>query len=75
MSLTVTVNMQLAVLPLASVAVHVTVVVPFGKADPDAGLHVAGQLPPSPLGAMGFAPFGVPGAAPQGQLSVTVGAG
>ena len=38
MSTTVTVNEQVAVLPLASVAVAVTVVVPFGKLDPDGGL-------------------------------------
>jgi hypothetical protein len=37
-SLTVTVNVQLAVLPAASVAVLVTVVVPFGKTEPDGGL-------------------------------------
>lgn len=37
MSLTVTVKEQLEVLPDVSVAVQVTVVVPFGKADPDAG--------------------------------------
>ena len=64
--MTVTVNEQLAVLPLASVAVQVTVVVPFGKIEPDAGLQVAGQLP---------APLGRAGVPPQGQLSVTVGAG
>jgi hypothetical protein len=39
-SLTVTVNEQLAVLFEASVAVHVTVVVPFGKTDPDAGVQL-----------------------------------
>ena len=37
-SLTVTVKVQLAVLPAPSVAVEVTVVVPFGNANPDAGL-------------------------------------
>ena len=37
-SLTVTVNEQLAVLPAASVAVLVTVVVPFGKVEPEGGL-------------------------------------
>ena len=37
-SLTVTVNVQLAVLPDASVAVLVTVVVPFGKVEPEGGL-------------------------------------
>ena len=40
-SFTVTVKEHEAVLLEASVATHVTVVVPFGKADPDAGLHVA----------------------------------
>src|SRR5215813_6925298 len=47
-SLTVTENEQVAeVFPLASVPTHETTVVPFGKADPDAGLqaYVApGQL-------------------------------
>ena len=38
MSVTVTVKVQLAVLPLASVAVLVTVVVPSGKVLPLAGL-------------------------------------
>ena len=44
---TVTVNEQVAVLPEASVAVHVTVVVPCGNADPDGGTQVVttpGQL-------------------------------
>jgi hypothetical protein len=39
-SLTVTVNEQLAVLFEASVAVHVTVVVPFENSDPDAGVQL-----------------------------------
>ncbi len=46
-SLTVTVKEQLAVLPEVSVAVQVTVVVPFGKAVPDAGEQLVvtpGQL-------------------------------
>jgi len=46
-SFTVTVNVQLAVLPAASVAVAVTVVVPTGKVLPDAGTVVTvtpGQL-------------------------------
>jgi hypothetical protein len=38
-SLTVTVKVQLAVLPEASLTVQVTVVTPFGKLEPDAGLH------------------------------------
>jgi hypothetical protein len=46
-SLTVTVNEQVLVLFEASRAVHVTVVVPFGNAVPDAGLQLTvapGQL-------------------------------
>jgi len=46
-SLTVTVNWQLAVWPDVSVAVQVTVVVPFGNVDPDGGLQLEvtpGQL-------------------------------
>jgi hypothetical protein len=48
-SLMVTVNVQLLVdvLPLASVAEQVTVVMPFGKVEPDGGVQVAvapGQL-------------------------------
>jgi hypothetical protein len=37
-STTVTVNEHVAVLPLESVAVELTVVMPFGKAEPDGGL-------------------------------------
>ncbi len=44
-SLTVTVNEQLPVLPEASVAMQVTVVVPFGKNEPDAGEQVVGPTP------------------------------
>lgn len=47
MSFILTVNVQLAVLPEASVAVQVTVVVPTGKKLPDAGEYdsvVPGQL-------------------------------
>jgi hypothetical protein len=43
----VTVNEQVAVLPVASVAVQVTVVVPTGSGDPDGGTHTVvtpGQL-------------------------------
>ena len=43
----VTVKLQVAVFPDASVAVQVTVVVPIGKAEPDGGLHntvTPGQL-------------------------------
>ena len=50
-SLTVTVNVQVASGGLPFVAVQVTVVVPFANAEPEAGLQVtvgAGQ--PSPVG-------------------------
>ena len=46
-SLTVMVKLHVAVLPVASVAVQFTVVVPFGKNDPDAGEQITlvpGQL-------------------------------
>src|SRR5437870_2120633 len=39
LSVTVTENVQLELLPEASVAVHTTLVVPFGKLNPDAGTH------------------------------------
>jgi hypothetical protein len=45
LSLTVTVNEQLPVLPCASVAEHVTVVVPFGNAEPDAGEQLTAPTP------------------------------
>jgi hypothetical protein len=48
-SLTVTVNEQVAVLADASVAVQVTVVVPTGKQNPEAGTQFTvapGQLSP-----------------------------
>jgi hypothetical protein len=44
---TVTVKLQLALLPDASIAVHVTVVTPSMNIEPDGGLHVVvtpGQL-------------------------------
>jgi hypothetical protein len=44
-SLTVTVNVQVPVLPDASVAVQVTVVVPTGKLEPDAGAHMTVGVP------------------------------
>jgi hypothetical protein len=44
-SFTVTVNEQLPVLLWASVALHVTVVVPFGKALPDGGVQVTAPTP------------------------------
>ena len=37
--MTVTVNVQLAELPDASLTVHVTVVVPVGNVEPEAGVH------------------------------------
>ena len=44
-SLTVTVNEQLAVLPDASLTVQVTVVVPFENVEPDAGIQVGVPTP------------------------------
>ena len=44
-SFTVTVNEQLAEFPAASITLHVTVVVPFGKIAPDTGEH---ELDPTP---------------------------
>ena len=44
-SLTVTVNEQLAVLPDASLTVQLTVVTPFGNAVPDAGSQVGVPTP------------------------------
>jgi hypothetical protein len=44
-SLTVTVNEHEPLLPLASVTLHITVVMPFGNAEPDAGLHVTAPTP------------------------------
>ena len=44
---TVTVKLHVAMLPDASVALQVTVVVPTGKQDPDGGMHdvvTPGQL-------------------------------
>src|SRR2546421_4581914 len=49
LSVTVTVNEQLAVLPLASVAVYATVVVPTGNAEPEAGPAVRVTLTPGQL--------------------------
>lgn len=42
--MTVTVNIQVDLLAAASVAVAVTVVVPFGKTDPEAGLETTVML-------------------------------
>src|SRR5207249_8722183 len=39
LSTTVTLKVQFELLPLASVAVHTTLVVPFAKLEPDAGTH------------------------------------
>ena len=44
MSFTVTVNEQVPVLPAESVAVQVTVVVPTGKVEPDAGEQIVVAL-------------------------------
>src|SRR5947207_9802023 len=70
MSVTVTVNEHCAVLFEASVAVHVTVVTPFGKVEPDVGEQVTEQ-PCAPWGVLpGLA---LPAPSQGGQLSVTVG--
>jgi hypothetical protein len=45
LSTTRTVNAHTLVLPLMSVAVHVTVFVPFGKSAPDGGLQVSDATP------------------------------
>ena len=45
MSFTVTVKLQLAMLPAASLTEQFTVVVPFGKVDPDAGLQTGVPTP------------------------------
>lgn len=65
LSLTVTVKLQADGLPAASLTVQFTVVTPFGKVEPDAGVQtgVNGAGPSLPFGA------DVPG-----QLSLTVGA-
>jgi hypothetical protein len=71
-SLTVTVNEHGAVLPEASVAVHVTVVTPFWNVDPLAGTQATEQPPAGvPFGFLGgLAP---PPELQGGQLSVTTG--
>ena len=43
--MTVTVNVHEPLLPLASLTLHVTVVVPFGKVEPDAGEQVGAPTP------------------------------
>ena len=48
-SVTVTVKEQVAVLPLASVAVKLFEVVPTGKVDPLAKPEVCARLPPAQL--------------------------
>ena len=45
MSLTVTVKLQLAELPDASVTLHATVVVPFANVDPDGGTQEGAPTP------------------------------
>jgi len=44
-SFTVMVNVQVAVLPDESATVQVTVVVPFGKKEPEAGEHIGAPTP------------------------------
>jgi len=44
-SVTVTVNVQLAMLPEESVTVQVTVVVPLGKNEPEAGEQLGAPTP------------------------------
>src|SRR5580658_5331419 len=44
-SATVTAKLALDALPAASLAVHMTVVVPMAKVLPDGGLHVTGSVP------------------------------
>jgi len=44
LSLTVTVKLHVDLLPAASVATTVTVVVPFGNTDPEAGLETTVRL-------------------------------
>jgi hypothetical protein len=46
LSVTVTVKLQVAVFPSESVAVHVTVVVPFVKVEPEAGLQLVVTVAP-----------------------------
>ena len=48
-SCTVTLKLHAAVAPDASVAVQVTVVVPIGKTEPEAGLQTMVTLPAPPL--------------------------
>ena len=45
LSLTVTVKVHVAILPEASVALQVTVVVPFAKAEPEAGVQATTGVP------------------------------
>ena len=49
MSTTATEKDAVPVLPCESVALQVTVVVPSGNVDPDAGLHVTTAIGPSTL--------------------------
>jgi hypothetical protein len=52
--LTVTVNVFVVVLPWESLAVHVTVVAPIGKFEPDAGVHVTATGPSTRSFAVGL---------------------
>jgi len=72
-SLTVTVNEQLAVLVAESVAVQVTVVIPFGKVVPDAGVQT-GVIAPSQLSAAVAVKFTTAEHIPVSVLTV-IGAG
>jgi len=71
-SCTVTVNDAVLVLPAASVAVHITVVVPNEKVEPEAGEHVTG-IEPSKL-SVAVAVYAT--VAPAGDVaSAVIGAG
>ena len=54
-SLTVTVNVQEALLPFASLTVQVTEVTPFGKLEPDAGVQLGVPTPEQLSVAVAFA--------------------
>ena len=54
---TLTVNESLAMFPAASIAVHVTVVLPTLKNVPDSGLHVGPEVIPTLSVAVGFAKY------------------
>jgi hypothetical protein len=85
-SCTVTVKLPVDVLPCVSLAEHVTVVVPIGNAEPDAGVHVTGRGPsmasvavavnvataPAPLVASTTRFAGSVSAGPAASVTVTV---